>query len=68
MRNMRLMLRLFALALVLWFVLLTAAAFAAFYISVLVSVCLMMVLLATSWLLARRIELEGRRGRSHTNP
>ena len=54
------MIRLFALALVLWAVLLTAAVFAMFYVSAALSVCLLLILLASSWLLARRIERAGR--------
>ena len=57
------MILLFALALVLWFALLAASVFAAFYISVPLSVVLMLALLASSWWLARRIEREGRRDR-----
>ena len=55
------MIRLFALALVLWAVLLAAAVFATFYVHPGVGGIFMLALLASSWWLARRIERAGRR-------
>lgn len=54
------MIRLFALALVLWAVLLTAAVFSTFYWHVGWGVLFLAMLVAASWLLARKIEREGR--------
>lgn len=55
------MIRLFALALVLWAVLLTASVFATFYWHPAAGGVFLLALLASSWLLARRIEKAARR-------
>ena len=55
--------RWFVTALVIWTALLSMAAFASFYWGVAWGIFFMVVLLVTSWLLARRIEREGRKWR-----
>ena len=55
--------RWFATALVIWTALLSMAVFTTFYWGVAWGIFFMVVLLVVSWLLARRIEREGRKWR-----
>ena len=55
--------RWFVTALVIWTALLSMAVFTTFYWGVAWGIFFMVVLLVTSWLLARRIEREGRKWR-----
>ena len=55
--------RWFVTALVIWTALMSMAGFTTFYWGVAWGIFFMVVLLVTSWLLARRIEREGRKWR-----